>query len=445
MDIREALSYLDRHLNREARAGRYAGLSLDVIRSLLHAMADPHKAYPSLHVTGTNGKGSVCTMIAALLEAHGLSTGLYTSPHLHRPNERIAHRLRPISDAQLARAIEDVAVVEPLVDGEPSWFELMTAAAFGCFADLGVDVAVVEVGLLGRFDATNVLESQVAVVTNIGKDHTDGVGDWRRAIAEEKSGIVHPGARFVCGETDPSLRPVFDATPAERRLYLGEDFWLTRNDLAVGGRLLSMKTPRGGVEDVFLPLHGRHQGVNFATAVVAVEEFFDRPLDQQAVEDACELVSMPGRFEVVSRRPLVVLDGAHNPQAAAAVSETLEDFSWARRTFVIGFLEGRDPREVMGSFGIQPSDRVVICPPPSPRAMETRGMVRAAEQLGLDPDVEDDPATAVGRALDESDEDDAVVVTGSLYLVGAVRAALVDLLGDDTRLMGAREGPAVAD
>ncbi|GIU85257.1 MAG: dihydrofolate synthase [Acidimicrobiales bacterium] len=445
MDIEEALSYLDRHLNREARAGRYEGLSLDVIRSLLHAMADPHKAYPSVHVTGTNGKGSVCTMIASLLEAHGLSTGLYTSPHLHRPNERIAHRLRPISDVQLARAIEDVAVVEPLVDGEPSWFELMTAAAFGCFADLGVDVAVVEVGLLGRFDATNVLESPVAVLTNIGKDHTDGVGDWRRAIAEEKSGIVHPGARFVCGETDPSLRSVFDATPAERRVYLGEDFRLTRNDLAVGGRLVSVKTPRGEVEDVFLPLHGRHQGVNFAIALAAVEEFFDRPLDQRTVEDACELVSIPGRFEVVSRRPLVVLDGAHNPEAAASVRETLKDFGWARRTFVIGFLEGRDPREVMGSFGIQPGDRLIICPPPSPRAMEARRMVLAAQQLGLDPDVEEDPATAVGRALDESDEEDAVVVTGSLYLVGAVRTALVEPDDEDTSLTRAHEVPPVAE
>ena len=189
MDYPGALAYLDEHINREATAGRIAGLSLEPIERLLAVLGDPQRAYPVIHVTGTNGKGSVGRMASALLAAHNLTVGTYASPHLERVNERLLWNLQPIENEPFAALIAEVAELEPLSGVTPSYFELLTAAALSWFAEIAVDVAVVEVGLLGRWDATNVVDADVAVVTNIGQDHTDGVGDWRQRIAAEKAGI----------------------------------------------------------------------------------------------------------------------------------------------------------------------------------------------------------------------------------------------------------------
>ena len=218
MELAAALRYLDQHTNLEATAGRAEGLSLDRMRALVGVLGDPQTAYPVIHITGTNGKGSVARMVTELLRASGLSVGTYTSPHLERINERIAWDGEPIDDSRLAEAITAVSEVEPLAGVTPSYFEILTAAAFRYFAEVAVDVAVVEVGMLGRYDATNVADATVAVLTNVGHDHTDGVGAWRAAIAEEKVGIVKPGCTFVLGETDPELRPIFAATGSVRDL-----------------------------------------------------------------------------------------------------------------------------------------------------------------------------------------------------------------------------------
>src|SRR6516165_5606643 len=197
MDYRAALRYLDEHVNLEATAGRVEGLSLERMRALAHVLGDPQHAYPVIHLTGTNGKGSTARMIATLLREAGLSVGLYTSPHLEKVNERLNWDGLPIADDEFATLISDLAALEPMLQQRPSYFELLTAAAFRWFAELAVDVAVVEVGLLGRYDATNVCEARVAVLTNIGSDHTDHQGDWRRRIADEKVGIVEPDSTFV--------------------------------------------------------------------------------------------------------------------------------------------------------------------------------------------------------------------------------------------------------
>src|SRR5687768_12158713 len=208
------------------------------MRRLVEVLGDPQQTYPVIHLTGTNGKGSTARMITGLLAESGLSVGTYTSPHLQRINERIARNAEPIDDDDLATLLAHLEGLEPVVGASNSYFELLTAAAFRWFAEIAVDVAVVEVGLLGRYDATNVCDAAVAVVTNVGYDHTDGQGDWRARIAEEKSGIVKPNSTLVLGETAPALLPIFQRAGAREIWERDRDFGCESNELAVGGRLL---------------------------------------------------------------------------------------------------------------------------------------------------------------------------------------------------------------
>ena len=209
-----------------------------------------------MHITGTNGKGSTAQIATRLLEAHGLTVGTYTSPHLQRINERIAVNGEPIADDDLADAIRAIADAEALAGVEPSYFEILTAAAYRWFADVAVDVVVAEVGLLGRWDATNVADGQVAIVTNVALDHTEYAGPTRLDIAREKAGIVKPGASLVLGETDPELVPVFLAEQPGEAFLRDVDFACNDNMLAVGGRLLEIRTPGASYPELFLPLHG---------------------------------------------------------------------------------------------------------------------------------------------------------------------------------------------
>jgi dihydrofolate synthase/folylpolyglutamate synthase len=350
--------------------------------------------------------------------------GLYTSPHLEVLNERLVWDGRPITDEELAAVLSELASFESLVDGDLSWFELVTAAAFAWFASQAVDVAVVEVGLLGRYDATNVADGLVAVVTNVGKDHTDGVGDWRRAVAEEKAGIIKPGSTLVLGETSEELRPIFEGAGAERVWRRDRDFAADRNRFGVGGRVVDVRTPGGFLEDVFLPVHGAHQGDNLALAVAAAEAFFDRPLDPDVVSAALAELRLPGRFEIVGREPLIVLDGAHNVDGVRALTTTLhDDFAPVPvNVVVLGMLEGRDPDEMVEALELTPYDVVIACTPPSPRAMPAAEVAVAVERAGAEVEVVADVAEAVSRAHALAGSEDRIVVTGSLYVVGAARA-----------------------
>lgn len=451
MDYASALAYLDQHTNREASpgiaAGRVEGLSLDPMRRLVHVLGDPQTQYPVIHLTGTNGKGSVGEMITLLLEEHGLSVGTYSSPHLQRLNERVrftGDRLldvdrdgevfarrpgRPggaIPDEELGRMIGAVAEAEALAGVRPSYFEILTAAALLWFAELPVDVAVVEVGLLGRFDATNVVDGQVAVVTNIGPDHTDFAGDWRARIADEKAGIVKPDSFLVLGETDPDLRPIFERAASERLWVRGQDFDVVSDRGAVGGRVIDLRTPGQVITDVFVPVHGEHQSHNAAIAVAAVEAFFARPLDPDVVRAAFARLHLAARFEIVGRGPLVVLDGAHNPDGAAAVRHTLdEEFAVeGRRVFVVGFLTGRDPDAMLEALGVRDADLVICCTPDSPRALSAAELGEICRSLGVPVEVCPDVGAAVERAREVANESDVIVVTGSIYVAGAARDAL---------------------
>lgn len=414
-------------------AGAIEGLSLVGMRELMALLGDPQDAMPVIHVTGTNGKGSVVAMLTRLLMANGLSVGTFVSPHLQSPNERMTRDGSPISDEDLAEALSGVAAVEELLEHPPSWFEIMAAAAFRWFADAPVDVAVVEVGLLGRYDATNVVTADVAVVTNIAGDHTDFSPGWQLAIAQEKAGIVTPGRPVVLGEVPESLWDVFTAEGAEPTLAFGRDFELTDSRLAVGGRLLDISGPRGAHHGVMLTLHGAHQGDNAAVALVAAEEFFGRALEDDVVTEAFAEVALPGRLEVVAHRPLVVLDVAHNADAIAAVAGTLDDdFSVVgSRIIVFGMLGGRDPADAAAALAVARPD-LVVCTTATgtERSVSAGELARACEAAGLQAEVVDDPRQALSRAVGIASEEDLVLVCGSSRLVGAIRGAP---LGDADR------------
>ena len=261
MQYSDALAYLDAHASYE-KTGRIEAPTLDRIRTLAAAMGDPQLAYPVIHITGTNGKGSTTQMITRLLMAHGLTVGTYTSPHLERLNERISVNCEPISDESFAEQIAAVANLEGITGIRPGYFEALTAAAYRYFADVAVDVAVIEVGLLGRWDATNICESTVAVVTNIGIDHTEFAGPTTADIAREKSGIIKPQCAVVVGETDPELVQIFREAGGASCLVRDLDFEVTDNFLALGGRSVGLRTPTTIYPEVFVPLNGRHQGEN---------------------------------------------------------------------------------------------------------------------------------------------------------------------------------------
>lgn len=441
MDFDAALAWLDDHPNLEqgpAVAGEVAGLSLDTMRSVAEVLGDPQDTYPVVHLTGTNGKGSTARMVSALLVAHGLSVGTYTSPHLEHVTERIGWNLYPIEPAEFARLISELEALEPLLMEEtggrrPTHFELLTGAAFSYFAQVAVDVAVVEVGMLGRYDATNVADAQVAVVTNIGQDHTSAEGDWRRRIAEEKAGIVTPGSHLVLGETDPDLLPIFEAEGPGVTWVRDRDFGCEQDKLGLGGHLIAVITPNARYDEVFLPVHGAHQADNAACAVAAVEALFDRALDPEVVREAFAGLTLPGRFEIVHRAPLLVLDGAHNPDGAVAVGETVADeFEIAgQRHWIIGILGGRDVDAMLEGFGVRPGDRVVACTPDSPRAVPAEALAERVRARGVEVDVIPDVGAALRHvwtvAPDLAGEADLVLVTGSLRTVGQARRESRDL------------------
>jgi dihydrofolate synthase/folylpolyglutamate synthase len=423
----DALAYLEASVDLEALvSGRFEPPTLERMATLCGLMADPQLAQPAVHVTGTNGKGSTTRMVTALLAVHGLSVGTYTSPHLTRLNERLSRNGEPIDDAALADCVAAVAQLEDLSGVRPSHFEILTLAAYRWFADLAVDAAVVEVGMGGRWDATNVIDAVVSVVTNVGLDHASVLGPTLADIAREKAGIVKPEGTLVLGETDPGLAPIFlDAGPAVA-LVRDRDFGCTVNRLSVGGRLLDLHTPEASYRDVFLPLHGRHQGDNAAVAVTAVEAFFGRPVEPDALEEAFAGVTVPGRFEVVGRNPLLVLDGAHNPDGCRAAAETLGDFSpGGERVLVVGMNRGRSPAAMFEALAATEPRLVVACAAAWPRALPAEEVAEAARATGAEVEVVPPVAEAVRRALARASADDAVLVTGSLHAVGAARAALV--------------------
>ena len=426
MNFAEALVYLDEHASYE-KTGRITEPSTTSIERLLSVLGDPHNDFRVIHVTGTNGKGSTSQIITRLLMAHGLKVGTYSSPHLENVRERIQVDCELISEHDFADAVAAVANAEGVAAIRPSYFEIMTAAGFRWFSDAAVDVAVIEVGMLGRWDATNVVTPDVSVVTNIALDHMEFAGPTLADIAKEKAGILKQGSVAVIGDANEELWPIFSEEPHEEMLFRGEAFDVVDNHLALGGRSLHIRTQRSDYIDLFVPLHGWHQGDNTAVAIAAVEAFFGNALDHEVVSEGLAHVAMPGRFEVVGHQPLVILDGAHNPAGAdVCASVFFEDFDpHGQRILIVGALGSRDVGDTLSALKADEFEQVICCTAPSPRAKSGAEIAHVAREMGCSNVVGvDSVEKACDIALRDATSDDAILVAGSLYFVWAARGYL---------------------
>lgn len=428
MNIDAAIDYVEGHIDYSGWAARSARtgpveLSLDRMRRFVELLGNPQMSLPIIHVTGTNGKGSTSRMITRLLMAQGLRVGTYSSPHLARYNERFRIGDIDIDDTTLAEMLTAAAEAEAALGERLMPFEVLTAAAYAWFARERVDAAVIEVGVLGRFDATNVGNGRVAVVTNIGFDHTDGEGDWQLRIAGEKAGIVKPGAHLILGEVDARLDRVFEDQQPGSIWRLGTEVLATSDAPSATGRTLCVQTPLQTLTDLELPLHGAHQSVNCVLAIAAASAFLGRPLNAGSVAEALENVRMPGRLETVMSNPQVILDGAHNPDAARALARAVHDNPTprGRRTLVLGLLAGRDPEAMLAALEANRFDDVIACTPPTARARPANEVAAAASAFGCSVRTIERIGDALDVAVRDAQAADQVVVTGSIYLVAEAR------------------------
>lgn len=433
------------------------------IASLMELLGSPQRGYPSIHVAGTNGKTSVARIIDALLMALHRRTGRTTSPHLQSAVERISIDGRPITPAQYVETYREIEPFVELVDkqseagllsGEAgprmSKFEVVTAMAFAAFADAPIDVAIIEVGLGGRWDATNVVDAPVVVITPIGIDHTDYLGDTIAEIAEEKAGIIKRQADdlvatdtvVIIGQQVPEamkviLAEAFQADAAVARE--DSEFAVLRRQVAVGGQLLELQGLGGVYPEVYLPLHGEHQAHNALVALAAVEAFFgagaERQLDVDAVREGFAAVTSPGRLERIRSAPTVFIDAAHNPAGAAALARALaEEFDFRYLVGVVSVMADKDVDGILAALA-PAFDQLVVTHNGSPRAMDADGLaLRAEEHFGPDrvltaQTLPDAIETAIALA-EESGEDDSfpdgfsgsgIVITGSVVTAGAAR------------------------
>jgi dihydrofolate synthase/folylpolyglutamate synthase len=420
--------------------------SLDRIEAFTEILGDPQRAYPVIHLTGTNGKTSTSRMIDTLLRALDLRTGRFTSPHVEKMSERISIDGEPLTDDAFVEAFNDVAPYTHLVDAEQahplSFFETVVGMAYAKFAEAPVDVAVVEVGMGGSWDATNVADGVVAVVTPISVDHAQYLGGTPAAIAVEKAGIIKAGAIAVVAEQPDDVLAVLEARAQEVGATLvreGVDFGVVTRTAAVGGQVVTLKGLRATYDDVFLPLYGAHQAENAALALAAVEAFLGarseqgEPLGDQIVRDAFAQASSPGRLEVVRRSPTIVLDAAHNPHGAEATAAALDDsFSFSPIIGVIGVMGDKDAEGVLAAF--EPHlEHLVVTQNSSDRAMRASRLAEVAVPIYGEDRVSVVPVLAdaidAAAALAEGDSGDslssgAVLVTGSVVTVGEARLLL---------------------
>ena len=403
--------------------------TLDRMRGLVEALGQPQRTFPSIHITGTNGKGSTVAYAAALLAASGLRVGTYTSPHLHNITERVRIDGRPVDADRMADAVARVVKAAP-VGVDHSWFELVTASAFVLLAEADVDIAVIEVGALGRFDATNVIDADIAVVTNIEIDHAERAGPTRAHIAAEKSGIVRPGATLVLGEPDPSLDEIWAAARPGHVLRIGDDYGSRSRSRTPAGTYVDVWTPWGRRHGVPIGAAGAYQCSNAATALAAVDACLvmrqGSAVVRSAIESAFANTRVGGRWDLVGRTPTVIVDGAHNPAGAAALAGTVdEELADTRpRVLVVGVRGHRAPAGLLSALRPERFDHIVCTQPPAGDALPAGDVAAALPEGASAVHVESDWLRAVVRARDLAGPTGAVLVTGSLYLVGAVHGAL---------------------
>ncbi len=413
--------------------------TLDRIAALLDLLGSPQRAYPVIHIAGTNGKTSTARLVEALLRERNLRVGRFTSPHLISMRERITVDGQPLTEERFAEVYEEIAPYVELNDTQGrriQFFELLTAMAFAAFADTPVDVAVVEAGMGGSWDATNVADGTVAVITPISLDHTDRLGPDIPSIAGEKAGIIKPGATAVLAQQTLEAAEVLMRRAAEVGAVVareGLEFGVLAREVAMGGQLLTLRGLKGVYEEVYLPLYGAHQAGNAVCALAAVEALTggDEPLDVELVRQAFAQVSSPGRMEVVRRDPTVVVDAAHNPGGMEATLEALhEAFGFAKVVGVVAVMADKDVDTLLDL--LEPVlDEIVVTRNSSPRSMTAQELaaravplfgeerVRVVERL--------DEAIDTGIALADAEGEfsgTGVLITGSVVTAGDARHLL---------------------
>jgi dihydrofolate synthase/folylpolyglutamate synthase len=417
--------------------------TLDRVLAVCELLGDPQRAFRVVHITGTNGKTSTSRMVERLLREHGLRTGRFTSPHLTRVTERIAIDGEPISDERFVEVWKDVAPYVHMVDVRSleqggtrlSFFEVFTVMAFAAFADAPVEVAVLEVGMGGRWDATNVADGDVAVILPIAFDHERYLGHTLVEIANEKAGIIKDGATVVIAPQHDDVEGVLLQVAAEhgaRVVRDGVDLAVVDRQIAVGGQLLTLRGMGGVYTDVFLPLYGEHQAHNALAALAAVEALVNggAALDGDVMGAAFADVDSPGRLEVVRTSPTVLVDAAHNPAGVAALVEAVEEaFEFTRLVGVVGVLSDKDPENILA--GLEPLlAEIVITHVSSPRSMDVHDLAEIAidvfgeDRVHVEERLDAAIDLAVARAESEEQYGAGVLVTGSVVLVAEARILL---------------------
>ncbi len=425
-DYEAAVAFLDRRIGYGIRPG------LERIAHLLELMGNPHRSYPVIHVAGTNGKTSVVRMISDILGAHGLFTGSFTSPHLHRVEDRYAIGGTTFGKTHLARAVEDLApfvvMQEEQFDESATYFELTAAVAFGAFSVDAVDVAIVEVGLGGRFDATNVVDAAVSVITGIAIDHTSYLGDTQAQIATEKAAILKEAGTLVTGPLGAEARDAVALRVNEVNALWHEGpeaFSVVRADRDERGWVIDIQGLFGTYDDLTLGIHGRHQATHLATAIAACEAFFGRELDGDAVREAAATVRSPGRLEVAALSPTVLIDGAHNEEGLRGLATVLEEeFTEDHWTLVLGMRGDRDVGQLIEPLRGKIA-KVLATEADDHLAVPAAEIAAAAEKaLDAPATVVSPVSAAIKAALADAAEGEGVVVAGSLYVAGEARHAM---------------------
>jgi dihydrofolate synthase/folylpolyglutamate synthase len=411
--------------------------TLERIAALVDVLGSPQLTYPTIHVGGTNGKTTTARMIDSLLFEMGLRTGRFTSPHLESYLERISINGQPIDPKAMIFSYNDIAAyldfMDSKFDSPISFFEAMTALAFAAFAEHPIDVGVIEVGMGGEWDATNVVKADVSVIMPIDLDHTEYLGSTIAEIAKTKAGIIKEGGFIVLAQQQPEAAVELLKKAAEVGAEIareGLEYVIESRTLAVGGQLLTIKTPKDTYEEIFLPLHGKHQASNAAAALVAVEAFFgEQELDYDAVIAGFANVQSPGRCEILHRDPTIIIDAAHNPHGAKALTETIQnEFTFDEVIGIVAAMADKDVRGALVEFE-KVMDSIIVTRNSSTRSMEVAELEKIATDIfGADRVFTSaDLSSAIEKAIQDSvrplsEETLGILITGSVVTVGEARA-----------------------
>jgi len=413
--------------------------TLERISALVDILGSPQLSYPTIHVGGTNGKTTTSRMIDSLLFEMGLRTGRFTSPHLESYLERISINGKPIDAKELIFSFNDISPYFDLMDSKfenpISFFEAITALAFAAFAEHPIDVGVIEVGMGGEWDATNVVDADVSVITPIGLDHMEYLGSTISEIAATKAGIIKEQGFIVLSQQTPEAAVELLRRAAEVGADIareGLEYSIDSRAIAVGGQLISITGLRGHYDDIFLPLHGKHQASNAAAALIAVEAFFgEQDLDIDAVRAGFANVTSPGRCEVIHRDPTIILDAAHNPHGAKAIAETMQsEFTFDEVTGIVALMADKDALGILQE--LEPIlNQIIVTTNSSERSMSVAELDKLATQVfGADRVfAEETLKAAIDRAVKDairplSDESLAILITGSVVTVGEARTTI---------------------